>query len=69
MKELTPLIPGIYADGEGRVLLNMHEFLVAYKLPDTPELRVVIWEEIQDIFGDVEVMEMPSGAGDDDLDT
>jgi len=28
----------------------MHEFLVAYKLPDTPELRVVIWEEIQDIL-------------------
>jgi hypothetical protein len=69
MEELTPLIPGIYADGQGCVLLNMREFLAAHGLPDAPELRAVIWEEIQEIFGDVEVIEMPGGPGDDDLDT
>jgi hypothetical protein len=60
MEELTPLIPGIYADEEGRALLNMREFLAVHGLPDAPELRAVIWEEIQEIFGDVEVIEMPS---------
>ncbi|HZE79308.1 MAG TPA: hypothetical protein VE604_00320 [Candidatus Polarisedimenticolia bacterium] len=69
MKEFTPLIPGIYAGGEGCVLLNMREFLAAYGLPDAPELRAVIWEEIQEIFGDVEVIEMPSGPDSDYLDT
>jgi hypothetical protein len=69
MKEFTPLIPGIYADGEGCVLLNMREFLAAHGLPDAPEMRAVIWEEIQEIFGDVEVIEMPSGPDSDNLDT
>jgi hypothetical protein len=58
MKDLTPLIPGFYADGKGCILLNMHEFLSAHGLPDAPELRTVIWEEIHDIFGDLEVIEM-----------
>jgi hypothetical protein len=55
MKKLEPLIPGIYADEEGRALLNMREFLEAHGFPDAPELRAVIWEEIREIFGDVEV--------------
>jgi hypothetical protein len=59
MAELTPLIPGIYADNEGRVLLNMCEFLMAHGFPDAPRFRAAIWEEIQDIFGEVEVIEMP----------
>jgi hypothetical protein len=61
MKKLTPLIPGIYADGEGRAVLNMEEFLAAHRLPDAPELRAVIWEEIREVFGDVEVYELPDG--------
>lgn len=61
MKELTPLIPGIYADVEGRAVVNMQEFLAAHAFPDAPELRAVIWEEIREVFGDVEVIEMPSG--------
>jgi hypothetical protein len=59
MEELTPLIPGIYAYDEGRVLLNMREFLMAHGLPDAPRLRAAIREDIQEIFGDVEVIEMP----------
>lgn len=66
MKEPTPLIPGIYAGGEDRILLNMREFLSMHGLPDTPQMRAAIWEEIQEIFGDVAVYEMPDG---DDLDT
>jgi hypothetical protein len=68
MEELTPLIPGIYADGKGRALLNMREFLAAHGLRDTLEMRAVIWEEIQEIFGDIEVIEMPGGPDSDVLD-
>ncbi|MCU1255100.1 MAG: hypothetical protein JWM83_1399 [Candidatus Angelobacter sp.] len=68
MDDLTPLIPGIYADRNGCVLLNMREFLAAHGLPDAPELRAVIWEEIQEIFGDVEVIEMVSEQDGDVLD-
>ena len=68
MKKLTPLIPGIYADEQGCALLNMREFLAAYGLPDAPELRAVIWEEIREVFGDVEVVEMVSEPDGDVLD-
>jgi hypothetical protein len=30
-------------------------------LPDAPELRAVIWEGIQEIFDEIEVVEMASG--------
>jgi hypothetical protein len=66
MKKLEPLIPGIYADEEGRALLNMREFLEAHGFPDAPELRAVIWEDIREIFGDVEVIELPSGPDNND---
>lgn len=48
--------------------LNMREFLAAHGLPDAPELRAVIWKEIQEIFGEVKVIEMPSDLDSDDLD-
>jgi hypothetical protein len=60
MKDFVPLIPGIYADRDGRICLDMREFLAAHALPDAPEVRAVIWEEIRDIFADVEVVEINS---------
>lgn len=56
--ELTPLIPGIYADNQRRLHLNMREFLTAHGMPDLPEVRAVAWEEIQDIFGEIEIIEI-----------
>ncbi|HEY2499128.1 MAG TPA: hypothetical protein VGK24_18870 [Candidatus Angelobacter sp.] len=69
MEELTPLIPGVYADAQGCVLLNMREFLAAHDLPDTPRWRAAIREEIQDIFGDVEVIEIPGERDNGGLDS
>jgi len=65
MKKAKPLIPGIYAGGENRIVLNMREFLTMHGLPDTPQMRAAVREEIQEVFGDVTVYEMPDG---DDLD-
>ncbi len=58
MRNLTPLIPGFYADGQGRLCVNMGEFLSLHGMPDSPEVRAVVWEEIQDIFGEIPVIEV-----------
>ncbi|HET9281369.1 MAG TPA: hypothetical protein VFR24_05350 [Candidatus Angelobacter sp.] len=56
--DLTPLIPGFYADAQGRLYLNMREFLNGYSLPDGPEIRIVAWEEIREIFAGIEITEI-----------
>jgi hypothetical protein len=56
--ELTPLIPGIYADAEGCLYLNMREFLTAHGMPDVPQVRAVAWEEIKEIFAGIEITEI-----------
>jgi hypothetical protein len=58
MPELTPLIPGIYADEKGNICVDMEEFLLTYGLPDTPELRKVIWSEISDVFAGFSLFEL-----------
>ena len=58
MHNLVPLIPGFYADLGGRLYLAMAEFLLAHGIPDSPEVRTVVWEEIQDAFGDIPVSEL-----------
>ncbi|HEY1940264.1 MAG TPA: hypothetical protein VGJ33_20220 [Candidatus Angelobacter sp.] len=69
MEELTPLIPGVYADTQGCVLLNMREFLAAHDLPDTPRWRAAVREEIRDIFSGVEVIELSGGPDNGSLDS
>lgn len=56
--DLTPLIPGFYADAQGRLYLNMREFLNAYDIPDSPEVRTVTWDEICEIFAGIEITEI-----------
>lgn len=56
--DLTPLIPGLYADARGRLHLDMREFLVAHGMPDVPEMRAVAWEEIREIFSGIEIEEI-----------
>jgi hypothetical protein len=58
MPDLTPLIPGIYDDGEGHIHLHMREFLKLHGLPDNPEVRKVVWAEMRDVFGDVPIIEI-----------
>lgn len=56
--DLTTLIPGFYADAQGRLHLNMREFLVAHGMPDVPEMRAVAWEEIKEIFAGIKIIEI-----------
>jgi hypothetical protein len=57
MSPLHPLIPGFYADDNGHVYLNMREFLSAHGMPDVPSFRVVVWDEVWELFG-MEVIEI-----------
>lgn len=58
MPDLTPLIPGIYHDGEGHIHVNMQEFLRVHGLADNPEMRKVVWAEMRAVFGDVPIIEI-----------
>ena len=58
MTDFRSLIPGIYADNEANIYINMQEFLTSHRLPDKPELREVIWKELRDIFDGLEVFEL-----------
>jgi hypothetical protein len=58
MLELMPLIPGIYGDKQGRICVDMEEFLIAHGLPDSPEVRKVIWSEIHDVFAGFSIFEL-----------
>lgn len=55
---LTPLIPGFYADAQGRLYFNMREFLIAHDMPDVPEMRAAAWEEVREIFSGIEIKEI-----------
>lgn len=57
-KDLILLIPGFYADAKGQVYLNMREFLLQHDLPDSPEVRTVVWEETRQMFADIEITEL-----------
>lgn len=58
MEDRKPLIPGFYADDQGHLYLDMHEFLGAHGMPDAPEVRRLVWREIHDIFEGLEVIEI-----------
>jgi hypothetical protein len=58
MQNLTPVIPGFYSDGQGHLYLNMREFLAVNGMPDSPEVRAVVWDEVRDIFGEIPVLEL-----------
>lgn len=56
--DLTPLIPGFYTDAQGRLYLDMREFLTVHEIPDSPEVRIVTWNEIKEIFGGIDILEI-----------
>lgn len=58
MTEFRTLISGIYADDRGGIYINMREFLVCHCLPDSPEVREVLWKEFCDVFAGLELFEL-----------
>ena len=58
MSELRTLIAGIYADDQGGIYINMREFLDRHGMPDSRELREVLWAEFCDVFVGLELFEL-----------
>jgi hypothetical protein len=56
--ELKPLIPGLYVERGGRMGLNFHEFMGVHGIPDSPGGRMVVWEELREMFGNTDVVEI-----------
>ena len=48
--ELQKIGVGLYQDDKGSVYCDMHEFLTFHKLPDKPETRQAVWEELERQF-------------------
>jgi hypothetical protein len=57
--KLTRIGPGIYMDEARALFVNVSEFLVTQKLPDVPEVRQAVLEQIRHDFGGVEITELP----------
>jgi hypothetical protein len=58
-RKLTRIGPGIYMDETRALFVNVREFLVAQKLPDVPEVRQAVLEQIRRDFGGVGITELP----------
>jgi hypothetical protein len=56
-KLLEQFEPGFYSDGE-TVYVDMDEFLETYGICDVPEIRAVLWADILEVFGDVQINEL-----------
>ena len=48
--ELQKIGVGLYQDDKGSVYCDMPEFLTFHKLPDKPETRQAVWEELERQF-------------------
>jgi hypothetical protein len=54
----TVLIPGFYCDVAGIVYVDMGEVLRAHGICDTPEIRAVLWSDIESEVFDVPLCEI-----------
>jgi hypothetical protein len=50
-KPLTRIGAGFYVDVNRSLYVNVREFLTAHELPDTPEVRQAVWDQIRRDFG------------------
>lgn len=50
--------PGFYVDPSRKIYFDVKEFITAHNLPDTPEVRQQLWEEVRKDFGVIGVAEL-----------
>jgi len=57
-EDLRKIGRGFYVDESKRLYLDMKEFLAVHNLPDRPEVREAILQQVKDEFGVTEVAEL-----------
>lgn len=50
MKKFTPIMPGVYDDGEGGMHIDVAELLAAHGYPNTRTNRAMIAEAARDLI-------------------
>jgi hypothetical protein len=55
---LTKIGPGFYVDDRRALYFHVQEFLASSKLPDTPEVRQAIWDQVRQDFGVIGITEL-----------
>jgi hypothetical protein len=55
MGRLRRLAEGIYSDDQGTLYMHLKSFLARHGMPDTPESRRALMEQIREEFGDIKV--------------
>jgi hypothetical protein len=57
-EDLKQIGRGFYVDNNKRLYLDMREFLAVHDLPDRPEVREAILQQVKDEFGVSEVADL-----------
>jgi hypothetical protein len=55
--QLTKVSDCFYSDDSGNIYFCVSEFLRVNQLPDDPSLRIVVVEELSDMFPEVRVID------------
>ena len=56
--DLTKIGPGFYVDGKRGMYFKVREFLDFHNLPDSPEVRQAVWDQVKEDFGEVGITEL-----------
>ncbi|MBZ5521368.1 MAG: hypothetical protein LAP21_03825 [Acidobacteriia bacterium] len=54
-KYLRRVSAGVYASLQGRVFVDMREFLAEYGIPDNPEARLAVMSQVRQELGEVNI--------------
>jgi hypothetical protein len=63
-ERITRIGTGFYVTEQGALLVNVREILAEFNLPDTPEIRQAIWDQIRRDFGIIPITEIGDGEKD-----
>jgi hypothetical protein len=55
---LKPIGSGFYVDINRQIYFDVREFIAAHDLPDTPEIRQQLWDEVRQDFGAIGVTDL-----------
>lgn len=60
-KTLRWLATGLYRDAQGVLYVYIQQFLTRHGLPDRPEVRRALLEQIKEEFGEIEIVVIEEG--------
>jgi hypothetical protein len=65
-KYLRRLVTGLYRDTKGTLYLYIYEFLRKHGMPDSPEVRAAVLQQIREEFGGIKIVVVENNDEDPD---